>query len=492
MRRGCCFFLLAGTILSGCTGNVDSQPVVPSPGVADTDRALSKAIVNVDAVMAQLNPYAATPATVPYRYVPAELLRPYDVNIANTPIEQVAATLAHAAGYHLDVVKPDGVPSVLITLRATRKTLADLFRDLGTQGGAQADVVLNGDTRTVRIVYHTDGTHTGGTPAGPATPVRYDATAGQSYAQITASPVPPSGYSPDAPGELANPANSPVDGASIEGVPFGKTAPPSLEALEALRPGMDPQSGLSPDRAAQLREAALAYGTAGGLAAEAFKINENLRRRQDELDHTFNDRFRELILPASGGSRALIVPPAVDEAQLELAVADTGLSAREDNRIYKISQNARLASAPPMWEGFLVMNYGDPNPPPDESRPHNDLESAYWKQNVAEGWARGEKQGVEICLNMLGVLESQIEGMARYRVLLASGLVQPPKVAIIKAVHRGHGDEVWYGDVVTRITGGARLNGGPVRRPQQMPSGPIAPIPGPGIQGIEPFNGERF
>lgn len=488
MRRGYCCFLLAGTILSGCASDFDSQPAVLSPGVADTDRGLSKAIVNVDAVMAQLNPYATTPPTAPYRYVPAELLRPYDVNVANTPIEGVAAVLARAAGYHLDVVKPDGVPSVLITLRETRKTLADLLRDLGTQGGTQADVVLNGDTRTVRIVYHTDGT-----AAGRPTPGRYDvATVGQSYAQITPSPVPPSGFSPDAPGELANPANSPVDGASIEGVPFGKTAPPSLEALEALRPGTDPQSGLSPDRAAQLREAALAYGTAGGLAAEAFKINENLRRRQEELDRTFNDRFRELILPASDGSRALIVPPAVDEAQLELAIADTGLSAREDNRIYKISQNAKLASAPPMWEGFLVMNYGDPSPPPDESRPHNDLESAYWKQNVAQGWARGEKQGVEICLNLLGVLESQIEGIARYRVLLASGLVQPPRVAIIKAVHRGHGDEVWYGDVVTKITGGARLNGGPVRRPQHMPSGPIAPIPGPGVQGIEPFNGERF
>lgn len=488
MRGGCCFLLLAGTILSGCATNIDTHPVVLSPGVADTDRALSKAIANVDAVMAQLNPYAATRASVPDRYVPAELLRPYDVNIASMPIERVAATLANAAGYRFDVANPDGVPSVPITLHETRKTLMDLFRDLGTRGGTLADVVVNGDTRTVRIVYHKDGI-----AAVRVTPARYGvATSGQSIAQITPSPVSPSGYSPDAPAKLANPENSPVDGASIEGVPFGKTAPPSLEALEALRPGTDSQSGLSPDRAAQLREAGLAYGTAGGLAAEAFKIGENLRRRQDELDRTFNDRFRTLILPASDGSQVLIVPPAVSEAQLALAIEDTGLTAREDNRIYKISQNAKLGSRPPMWEGFLVMNYGNPNPPPDESRPHNDMESAYWKQNVAQGWAHGEKQGVEIFLDLLGVMESQIEGMARYRVLLDSGLVQAPKVAIIQAVHRGRGDEVWYGDVVTKITGGAKLNGGPVRRPQHMPYGPIAPIPGPGVQGIEQFDGERY
>ena len=71
-------------------------------------------------------------------------------------------------------------------------------------------------------------------------------------------------------------------------------------------------------------------------------------------------------------------------------------------------------------------------------------------------------------------------------------LVQAPKVAIIKAVNRGHGDEVWYGDVVTKITGGAKLNGGPVRQPQHMPLGPIAPIPGPGVQGIESFDGARY
>jgi defect-in-organelle-trafficking protein DotC len=340
----------------------------------------------------------------------------------------------------------------------------------------------------VRIVYNKAGT-----AAVRATPVRYDtAPSGQSSVQLTPSPVPPSGYSADAPARLANPQNTPVDGAGIEGVPFGKTAPPSLEALQALRPGTDPQSSLSPDRAAQLREAALAYGTAGGLAAGSFKIRENLRRRQDELDRTFNDRFRDLILPASDGSQVLIVPPAVSEAQLALAVEDTGLSAREDNRIYKLSQNAKLASRPPMWEGFLVMEYGNPSPPPDESRPHNDIESAYWKQNVSQGWARGQKQSVEIFLDLLAVMESEIEGMARYRVLLASGLVQAPRVAVIKAANRGRGDEVWYGDVVTKITGGAKLNGGPVRQPQHMPLGPIAPIPGPGVQGIASFDGARY
>lgn len=488
MRRAWWFLLPAGTILSGCTNTMDTRPAVLSAGVADTDRALTKAIGNVDAVMAQLNPYAATRAPVPDLYVPAELLRPYDVNITNTPIDKVAATLANAAGYRFDAANPDGVPAVPITLHETRKTLIDLFRDLGTQGGTQADVVVNGDTRSVRIVYDKAGS-----AAVRATPVHYDATtSGQSFAQITPSPVPPSGYSPDAPARLANPQNTPIDGASIEGVPFGKTAPPSLAALQALRPGTDPQSSLSPDRAAQLREAALAYGTAGGLAAGSFKIRENLRRRQDELDRTFNDRFRDLILPASDGSQVLIVPPAVSEAQLALAVEDTGLSAREDNRIYKLSQNAKLASRPPMWEGFLVMEYGNPAPPPDESRPHNDIESAYWKQNVSQGWARGQKQSVEIFLDLLAVMESQIEGMARYRVLLASGLVQAPKVAVIKAVNRGHGDEVWYGDVVTRITGGAKLNGGPVRQPQHMPLGPIAPIPGPGVQGIESFDGARY
>jgi hypothetical protein len=47
---------------------------------------------------------------------------------------------------------------------------------------------------------------------------------------------------------------------------------------------------------------------------------------------------------------------------------------------------------------------------------------AFWNKWVAEGWADGEKQAVDIFLADLGRLERDIVGMARYRVLLRAGL----------------------------------------------------------------------
>ena len=63
---------------------------------------------------------------------------------------------------------------------------------------------------------------------------------------------------------------------------------------------------------------------------------------------------------------------------------------------------------------------------PTRALPRTKQEVAYWNKWVAEGWADGEKQAVEIFLADLGRLERDIVGMARYRVLLRAGLVEPP------------------------------------------------------------------
>lgn len=295
------------------------------------------------------------------------------------------------------------------------------------------------------------------------------------------SPAPPSGFDLEAPAQRANPENSPLTGADILGVPYGSGPPPSIAALMSLRPGVDPKSGLKPARGAELRDAALSYGAAGGLSAFAFANNENLRRREAELDRTFDARFRALILPVAG-EQTLIVPPAISEEQMAFALGESGLVARETNRIYRISRSASLSSQPPTWRSFLVQVWPDPVPPDDNLRPHDDDESKYWAQCVAEGWARGWKQGNEIFLDRLARLESDLVGMARYGILLRAGLVEQPKVAVLRAAFRGSGETVGYGDTLSRITGGASLNGGPVRTRQEMPQGPIAPIPGPGLQ----------
>ena len=249
--------------------------------------------------------------------------------------------------------------------------------------------------------------------------------------------------------DLANPLNKPVMGASIDPLVVGTTAPPSLEALQATRPGDEKGDGLEPGRADMVRMAALTYGAQGGLAGRSFALNEMLRRYQAQLDTTYD--FKTLVLPVSTG-QTLMRPPIVSAAQMAFALGDGGQVARETSCIYQITRQAQLSSAPPNWRAYLVRSWSAPRKPTDAALPRTKREVAYWNKWVAEGWGQGEKQAVEIYLSDLGRLERDIVGMARYRVLLRAGLVEQPKVAFENRRVEGGRDSLHVGDQTIRIT----------------------------------------
>lgn len=276
---------------------------------------------------------------------------------------------------------------------------------------------------------------------------------GRAAGTLTEVPFPPVPTQQDysqAARALGNPLNQPVTGATE--LPFigGGDRPPSLEALQAARPGDRPESGLEPGRAEALREAGRTYGAQGGLAARSFAINEMLRRHEAQLDSAYD--FRTLVLPAGGG-QTLLKPPVVTEAQMAFALGEGGQVARETSCIYQVTRAAELTSAPPNWRSYLVRNWGKPPRPDDGVLPRTRAETAYWNKFVAEGWADGERQAVEIYLSDLGRLQRDIVGMARYRVLLRAGLVEQPRVAFQSRRVEGGRDMMRVGDTTVRITG---------------------------------------
>ena len=184
--------------------------------------------------------------------------------------------------------------------------------------------------------------------------------------------------------------------------------------------------GLEPGRQDILYQAGLAYGARGGLAARAFAINEMLRRYEGTLDSVYN--FDDVILRRPG-SQIIMRPPVISEAEMALALGDGGQIARETACVYSISKVAQLGSAPPNWRTYLVRTWEQPSRPADAVLPRTEQEVQYWNKYVAEGWAEGERQAVEIFLNDLGRLQRDITGMARYRVLLRAGVVAKPNVA---------------------------------------------------------------
>ena len=207
-----------------------------------------------------------------------------------------------------------------------------------------------------------------------------------------------------------------------------------------------------------LRTAALTYGAQGGLAARSYAINQMLGRYQAQLDSTFD--FGALVLSVDGG-QTLMRPPVVTAAQMAFALGDNGQVARETSCIYEITREAQLASTPPNWRSYLVRTWADPARPTDAALPRTKQEVAYWNKWVAEGWADGERQAVEIFLNDLGRLQRDIVGMARYRVLLRANLVEPPKLAFQNRRAVGGRDSLDIGDQVIRITDQPGLQGNP-------------------------------
>ena len=280
---------------------------------------------------------------------------------------------------------------------------------------------------------------------------------------LTSPPVPPE-PTPDQVEQnlpaLGNPLNNPLTGASEDPLVVGTKPPPSLEALQATRPGDGTGDGLEPGRADMLRTAAMTYGAQGGLAGRAFALNELLRRYQAQLDSSYD--FRPLVLPVGSG-QTLMRPPIVSAAQMAFALGDGAQVARETSCIYQITRAAELSSAPPNWRLYLVRVWGKPQRPSDGALPRTKQEVAYWNKWVAEGWARGEKQAVEIFLSDLGRLERDIVGMARYRVLLRARLVEQPKVVFQNRRAEGGRDSLHVGDRTIRITNQPGLQGNPRR-----------------------------
>lgn len=296
------------------------------------------------------------------------------------------------------------------------------------------------------------------------------------------SPVPPA---PDAAqveramSALGSAINNPVTGADSAPRVTGGRAPPSLEALQALRPGTLAPEGAEGLRAQAVCQEGESYGARGGLAAKGFALTEMLRRYEAQMDLAFD--FNPLMV--SVGSRTLLRPPVVTEAQMAFALADGGQEARATGRVYRITRDGALAAVPPNWRNYLVPAVLTPTPPAEAMRPRTDKEARMWNGCVAKGWAEGERLGVTNFLSALGTLQQEFIGMARYHVLQRAGLVEPARVAVRHIRVQGGGRDMRLDDTTTTITGQGRLqpNTGRWRPTPEVPAnGPIGTIGAPG------------
>ena len=228
--------------------------------------------------------------------------------------------------------------------------------------------------------------------------------------------------------------------------------PPTLKEIEKLERDNESieDSGLSLDiRLDALKEAAVSYGARAGLANRTYQIRKEIDKRQRYLDQVYN--FNKLLVPAPSG--LLIEPPVVSEAANAMLIDFDGQQAAVSDRIYNIINNARIVSAPRNWRTYLEREWGKVDPPPDILRPESDEERGIWVKYVRKGWEEGTLQANEIFEEDLNLLNADFQGMIRYRVLLAQGMISPPYALQVDRGITGDGEEMRVGDRAVQITG---------------------------------------
>ena len=228
--------------------------------------------------------------------------------------------------------------------------------------------------------------------------------------------------------------------------------PPVLEDLQEQNKGDAPDKGEVMGlqiRNDALREAALSYGARGGLAYRTFEIQRRLVEHGASLDKTFD--FTRLLIAAPSG--LLIEPPIVSEAQRAVLVNGGGQEAAVADRVFRINQAARIVTAPRNWRLYLERDWGRVDPPPTLLLPRDEEERKIWRDLVLEGWNAGLAQAEETFEADLDRTTNDYVGMARYRELLAQGMISPPYAMHEDRGVTGGGAEMRVGDRGVTITG---------------------------------------
>jgi defect-in-organelle-trafficking protein DotC len=251
-------------------------------------------------------------------------------------------------------------------------------------------------------------------------------------------------------------AKGAADSTGIDDVP----PPPEIEALQQIntaRAGMSPdivddpinkEIALDMRRDAQ-KEAALSYGARGGLAKRNYQIMERMKGFDTVLDKVFN--FRALLIKTASG--LLIEPPIVKESIDALVIDASGDEAAVADKVFDINKKAKIVSAPRDWRQYLIQTWSDVPPPPHVLWPKNKQEQADWSTWVAQGWEAGSEQAEQIFESNVNRLVAEYNGMVRYRMLLAQGMISAPYAMHEDRGVTGDKNQMRVGDRAVRITG---------------------------------------
>lgn len=227
-----------------------------------------------------------------------------------------------------------------------------------------------------------------------------------------------------------------------------KEIPERLKELHGITEKVDydkDDQGVKQIRLQTLKQAAFSWGVQEGLFWRYGNIVTSLDNQSLELHTVFS--FNKFIVDGK-----MLLPSIIKADRIfEQTASDT---ARTVNVSFTLDKPARLVPQTPTWRDYLIRNIDEPQKPHDVIFPRTPEETQVWVENLDKGWEEGVKQADDIFEIDLRRLQRDIEGMYRFRKLLAMGIVTMPKIASSKysVVKLDNGRTMNLNDVVYSIT----------------------------------------
>lgn len=239
----------------------------------------------------------------------------------------------------------------------------------------------------------------------------------------------------------------------IYGQKFDKTPnPPTLEQLLSNNVANEVnarKNEVNEIRKEQLIEIASSIGASAGLVARMKEKRIEIDNIGTHMDNVYD--FSKLII--SNGVLAPVLSEGLSnyaqESEDQVRIAD---------KIYKIESPAKFVSVYPTWRDYLYFSFPLFDNPPSSALPKTDAEKIIWDEAVRTGWFSGIQQANNIVDTAFNRLNRDYQGMIKYKLLLAQGVITPTMIAGQNLGVTGGGKEMAINDQLFRITDHSNLN----------------------------------
>jgi defect-in-organelle-trafficking protein DotC len=195
-------------------------------------------------------------------------------------------------------------------------------------------------------------------------------------------------------------------------------------------------------RVKTIKQAAFTVGLQTGTNERYEEINEHLEDMDVTLDQLYD--FTHLMVDRE------LIPPIIYEAN------DTMRYVSNDEAVstvttYEIAAKAKVGR-PPNWRDYLIQLWPAPKKINSALSPQNGDEERVFKKAFLSGWDEGQAQADQLFQDSMNALTADFTGMARYHLLVDTGVISKPVLAKGEQEVVINGETMSVGSTLYRIT----------------------------------------